>query len=136
MSYDPTKPVEDSPLDAAEMRRQFAGLMDLLMPLQNQLLFLQQQFSPLVPQLTRNAGGQWTLAFAGPTQALWQIWARSSDGVDWANFGEVQTSEFPATDEVMTPGGVWWQVKICGEGDFNCQTTPFSNIISFGPVPS
>ena len=28
MSYDPTKPVENTPLDAAEMRSQFAGLMD------------------------------------------------------------------------------------------------------------
>ena len=30
MSFDPTKPVEDSPLDAAEMRNQFNGLKALI----------------------------------------------------------------------------------------------------------
>jgi hypothetical protein len=30
MAYDPTKPVEDSPLDAAEMRSQLSGLKTLI----------------------------------------------------------------------------------------------------------
>jgi hypothetical protein len=30
MAYDPTKPVEDSPLDAAEMRNQLQGLKILI----------------------------------------------------------------------------------------------------------
>jgi hypothetical protein len=30
----------------------------------------------------------------------------------------------------------WWQIKICGvDGDDN-QITPFSNVISSGPVPT
>lgn len=30
MPYDPTKPVENTPLDAAQIRNQFAGLNDLI----------------------------------------------------------------------------------------------------------
>ena len=37
MPYDPTKPQENTPLDAAEMREQFAGLKALIDELQSQL---------------------------------------------------------------------------------------------------
>lgn len=49
---------------------------------------------------------------------------------------ELATSQFPATDDVMSPGGVWWQVKVCGEDSDGNPSTLFSNVISFGPVPS
>ena len=49
---------------------------------------------------------------------------------------EMGTSNFPASDDEMVPdGALWWQVKICGEDGDGNPATPFSNIISFGPVP-
>ena len=41
MAFDPTKPVEDSPLDAAEMRDQFNGLKALIDAQQAQITALQ-----------------------------------------------------------------------------------------------
>ena len=91
----------------------------------------------MVLVLNRSAAGLWTLTYAGPAQTYWQIWARSSGGTDWSNVGEMRNSAFPAPDSDMVPDGAsWWQIKVCGDGDDDCQTTPFSNIISFGPVPA
>ena len=91
---------------------------------------------PAAPVAARAANGVWTLTYDGPAQTYWQVWARSSSGTDWGNTGEIRTSAFPATDGDIAPDGVtWWQVKFCGEDGDNNQTTPFSNIISFGPVP-
>ncbi len=130
MAFDPTKPVEGSEIDAAELRNQFNAL-------QSQIAAWQQQFAPLVPVLNRSASGQWTLTYAGPAHDYWQVWARSSSGADWSNAGEMRASAFPASDDDMAPDGVsWWQVKICGEDGDGNQATPFSNIISNGPVPA
>jgi len=34
------------------------------------------------------------------------------------------------------PDATWWQVKIVGEDGESHPITPFSNVISHGPVPS
>jgi hypothetical protein len=130
MAFNPALPVENTPLDAAQMRDQFNGLKAIIDGLQAQL-------APLVPQLNRDAGGNWTLAYAGSAQDMWLVWARCSGSEAWSNTGELPTSAFPASDSDVAPDGVtWWQVKICGEGAGDgLQHTAFSNIISFGPVP-
>ena len=130
MSFDPTKPVEDSPLDAAEMRHQLNSLKALIDDLSAQL-------APLVPVIARSAGGVWTLTYTGPTRDYWQVWARYAGSEAWAESGEVATGSFPATDADLVPdGSPWWQIKMCGEDADGKQNTPFSNIISFGPVPA
>ena len=130
MPFDPHFPPDHQPLNGAPFRAQFNALND-------QIAALQAQLAPLVPVLNRDASGHWTLAYAGPAQALWQVWARYPGSETWAVYGELQTSSFPALDgDVVPDGAAWWQIKLCGEGDFNCQTTPFSNLISFGPVPA
>jgi hypothetical protein len=37
-----------------------------------------------------------------------------------------------AEETAATP---WWQIKLCGEAGDGKPVSPFSNIISFGPVP-
>ncbi len=136
MAYDPNFPPDHQTLNAAPFRDQFNGLKAIIDAQQNQIVALQQQLAPLVPVLNRDAGGQWTLAYAGPAHDYWQVWTRSSGGADWSESGEMRNSAFPASDDDMAPGGVsWWQVKICGEDGDGNQATSFSNIISFGPVP-
>jgi hypothetical protein len=89
------------------------------------------------PVVTRDANGMWSIGFAGPTQVYWQIWARSSANPAWSDTGDMQNSHFPAPDADIVPDGVtWWQVKFCGEDGDGNQCTPFSNVISFGPVPA
>jgi hypothetical protein len=137
MAYDPNFPPDHQALVAAPFRVQFNGLMAIIDAQQNQLAVLQQQISPLVPVLNRSASGQWTLTYAGPAHDYWQVWARSSGNPAWTVTGEMSTSDFPATYEDMAPDGAsWWQVKICGEGSDGKQATPYSDIISFGPVPA
>ena len=129
MNFDPTLPVEDSDLDAAQMRNQFKALKAL-----NDAL--QQQLAPLVPGLNRDNSGQWTLSYKGPEQTRWQVWWRYNDSEDWTCTGETPTSIFPASDSDLAPGGAtWWQVKLCGLTGVDSQTSPFTNIVSFGPVP-
>jgi hypothetical protein len=92
---------------------------------------------PLAPVAARDVHGMWTIHFDGPAQTYWQIWARSSGSPAWAKTGELPTSSFPASDGDVAPdGAAWWQVKICGQDDNGNPCTPFSNIISFGPVPA
>jgi hypothetical protein len=130
MSFDPNLPADHSPLSSAEMRNQLNSLKALIDD-------LQQQLAPLVPVLNRSATGQWTLTYAGPAHDYWQVWTRSSGNAAWAKTGEMRTASFPASDGDMVPEGVsWWQVKICGEDGDGNPATPFSNIISFGPVPA
>jgi len=130
MPFDTNFPPDHQPLNGAPFRAQFNALNDLITALQSQL-------APLVPVLNRDAGGHWTLAYTGPTQAYWLVWTRSSDCATWASTGDLPTTDFPSTDDALAPAGTsWWQVKICGEGDNNNQSTPFSNVISFGPVPA
>jgi len=129
MPFDPTLPANNSNLSSAEMRGQFNALKALIDG-------LQQQIAPLTPVLNRDAGGNWTLVYTGPAQSNWQVWARYTGSENWSEFGELQTADFPATDDDMAPDGVsWWQIKICGEDGNGKQTTLFSNVISFGPVP-
>jgi hypothetical protein len=136
MAFDPNYPVDHMKIVAADFRNQFNSLKAIIDAQQNQLTALQQQIAPLVPVLTRSVAGQWTLAFAGSVHDYWQIWARSNGNPVWSNTGELSNSDFPATDGDIAPdGATWWQVKICGEDSNGKQATPFSNIISFGPVP-
>ena len=64
---------------------------------------------------------------------MWDDQAPAKKGRDLRKDGRVS----PAADDDMAPDGAsWWQVKICGEDGDGNQATPFSNIISFGPVPA
>lgn len=100
-------------------------------------MVLENKLALATPVLNRSAGGIWTLTYAGPPIDNWQIWARSgSYDPAWSVYGEVDSSQFPVTDAVMTPGGTWWQVKACGEDADGNIITAFSNTISFGPVPA
>ena len=129
MAFNPNLPVENTPLDAAQMRDQFNGLKAIIDGLQAQL-------APLVPVISRTAGGVWTLAYTGPALDYWQVWARYAGRTAWSETGELQTSNFPAADgDVVPDGATWWQIKLCGEDGDGKQVTPFSNVISFGPVP-
>ena len=129
MSYDPALPVNHSPIVAAELRNQFNGLAEIIAALQAQL-------APLVPVVTRSSGGMWTLAYAGPALDYWQVWTRYEGSEAWSQSGELPASAFPAPDADVVPGGTpWWQIKLCGENGDGKQLTPFSNVISFGPVP-
>jgi hypothetical protein len=53
MAYDPTKPVDDSPLDAAEMRGQLTALKALIDAQQAQITAMQLDISnrALMPQM-------------------------------------------------------------------------------------
>lgn len=138
MSFDPTLPVDDSLAVAGELRNQFNALKALFDAQQTQITAQaaqMAQLAPLMPVLNRDANGQWTLTYSGPAQSTWQIWARYDGSPNWNMSGEMQTNQFPVSDEDMSPGGSWWQVKICGEDGDGNQSTAFSNIISFGPVP-
>jgi hypothetical protein len=91
---------------------------------------------PAAPVLSRDASGKWSVKYTGPAQEIWQIWARCAGSETWADFGEIETSRLPSSDDAMSPGGAWWQVKVRGEDGENQPTTPFSNVISFGTVPA
>jgi hypothetical protein len=136
MAYDPNYPADHIRIVAAEFRNQFNGLKAIIDAQQNQLAAWQEQFAQLVPVLNRSAAGQWTLTYVGPAHDYWQVWARSSGNTAWAETGEKRTDSFPAPDAEIAPvGESWWQVKICGEDGDGNPATPFSNTISFGPVP-
>jgi hypothetical protein len=129
MTFNPNLPADYSALSSAEMRNQLNALKALVDGMQLQL-------APLVPALSRSVAGVWTLTYGGSVHDYWQIWARSSGNPAWSATGEINNNDFPATDSTMAPDGEsWWQVKICGEDGDGKQATPFSNIISFGPVP-
>ena len=136
MPFDPNLPATKTRLSSVELRGQFNALKAIIDGQQNQIVSLQQQLAPLVPVLNRSAAGQWTLSYAGPADDYWQVWARSSSNAEWSKTGEMGNSAFPASDDMVPIGESWWQVKICGEDGGGNQATPFSNIISFGPVPS
>ena len=129
MSFNPTLPVNGSRIVAAELRDQFNGLKAIIDDLKNQL-------AALVPVLARDNSGNWTLAYALTAPDYWQIWARNAAQPVWYQLTEVQFSAFPLTDADMTPGGAWWQVKMAGENDQSIPCTPFSNVVSVGPVPA
>jgi hypothetical protein len=128
MSFDPTLPANGAPILSAELRNQFNALKALLDALQTQL-------QPLMPVLGRTPGVEWTLDFPNTGPVYWQIWGRNDAAPVWAVIGEKAFTDFPVPDADIAPGGVWWQVKVCGEDMNSRYSTAFSNIISFGPVP-
>ena len=129
MAFNPNLPVEDSPLDAEEIRNQFNGLkaiIDAQAALINQLI---------IPQLNHDNEGAWSVSIIGTLPALWQVWVRSDLNTDWSNTASYTLANFPVNDiGLMPPGAQWWQIKVCGS-DGSSNITPFSNIVSLGPVP-
>ena len=92
---------------------------------------------PVTPVATRDTNGKWSVAYPDPSQIYWQIWARTSGNPNWSNMGDAQSSHFPAPSTDIEPDGVtWWEIKFCGEDGDGNQSTPFSNVISWGPVPT
>lgn len=128
MPFDPTLPVDHSPVVAAELRGQFNALKTLVDGLSAQL-------APITPAVTRDVGGNWSLAYTGQVVAGWQWWVSNDNIPEWALVGHLAADAFPLTDADLSPGGVWWQVKFVGENADNLALTPFSNTICFGPVP-
>ena len=158
MAFDPTLPVENTPLDAAQMRAQFNGLkalMDadqqLIAALQTQTAAQQQQLAAqqtqlaaqaallnqlILPQLNHDDQGAWSVGYIGTLPALWQVWVRSDLNNDWSNTASYTPANFPVSDIGLAPfGAQWWQIKVCGSDSSKNTLTPFSNIVSLGPVP-
>jgi hypothetical protein len=125
MPFDATLPVNGSKIVAAELRNQFNALKSLL-----------DDLAPLVPVLTRDSNGNWTLAYLQTPPPTWSVWARYEGHPDWFAWNDVAFTDFPLTDADMKPPGAWWQVKIAGENDVGIPCTPFSNVVSFGNVPA
>ena len=129
MAFNPNLPVEDSPLDAEEIRNQFNGLkaiIDAQAALINQLI---------IPQLNHDNEGAWSVSIIGTLPALWQVWVRSDLNNDWSNTASYTPANFPVNDIGLMPfGAQWWQIKVCGS-DGSSNITPFSNVVSLGPVP-
>lgn len=115
MAFDPTKPVEDSPLDAAEIRNQLNALQD-------QITALQQQIAPaLVLTLT---GNTFTWSPHDPNAACWavKIYDLSGNLLD-------DSSAIDANHASVNAGDLWdpppFQVTIqAQDGDGN----------NYGPV--
>ena len=130
MAFDPTKPVEDTPLDAAEMRNQFNGL-------QAEIAALQQVAAQFPPFLTYvPATGLWNVAYVGAALARWGIFKRCDYNVNWVQTKTILPTQLPAgPGSVLDGDEVWWQVKFIGLDSGNQQVTAFSNVISGGPVP-
>ena len=158
MAFDPTLPVENTPLDAAQMRAQFNGLkalidadQQLITALQTQTAAQQQQLAAqqtqlaaqaallnqlILPQLNHDDQGAWSVGYIGTLPALWQVWVRSDLNNDWSNTAAYTPANFPVNDIGLMPfGAQWWQIKVCGSDNSNNTLTPFSNIVSMGPVP-
>ena len=137
MAFDPTLPVENTDLDAAQMRDQFNGLKDIIDALQQQVnaqAWLLNQLN--LPQLNHDNTGAWSVGYIGTLPALWQVWVRSDLNNDWSNTASYTPANFPVSDIGLAPfGAQWWQIKICGSDSSNNTLTPFSNIVSLGPVP-
>jgi len=137
MAFNPTLPVENTDLDAAQMRDQFNGLKDIIDALQQQVnaqAWLLNQLN--LPQLNHDNTGAWSVGYIGTLPALWQVWVRSDLNNDWSNTASYTPANFPVSDIGLAPfGAQWWQIKICGSDSSNNTLTPFSNIVSLGPVP-
>ena len=136
MSFNPNLPIEDSPLDAAEMRGQFNGLKAIIdaqaAQISAQAALLNQL---IIPQLNHDNTGAWSVSIIGTLPALWQVWVRSDLNNDWSNSAAYTPANFPVSDIGLAPfGAQWWQIKVCGS-DGSTNITPFSNIVSMGPVP-
>ena len=137
MAFDPTLPVENTPVDAVQMRAQFNGLKALIDALQTQLAAQAWLLNQLnVPQLNHDDQGAWSVSYIGTLPAFWQVWTRSDLNTDWSNTASYAPANFPVSDiGLMPPGAQWWQLKVCGS-DGSSNLTPFSNVVSLGPVPA
>ena len=88
-----------------------------------------------IPQLNHDNEGAWSMGYIGTLPALWQVWVRSDLNTDWSNTAAYTPANFPVSDiGLMPPGAQWWQIKVCGS-DGSSTITPFSNVVSLGPVP-
>ena len=130
MAFDPTKPANHSQILSAELRNQFNAL-------QGQITALQQQVALLFPVLTFDStSGLWNVTYSEPTPVNWEIWKRCNYATTWGAQGTLQPSHFPApNDSVLGLDEVWWQVKFVGLNGDDQPMTPFSNVVSGGPVP-
>ncbi len=130
MAFDPTKPADHAQIVSAELRNQFNGL-------QEQITALQQQLALLFPALTYDSTSSlWNVTYLEPTPVNWEIWKRCNYASDWAAQGTLAPSRFPApNDSVLGLDEVWWQVKFVGLNGDDQPMTPFSNVVSGGPVP-
>jgi len=144
MPYDPNLPVDHSSIVAAELRNQFNGLKALIDAQQQQLAAQQTQLDAqaallnqlILPQLNHDDTGAWSVGYIGTLPALWQVWVRSDLNNDWSNPAAYTPANFPVTDSGLVPqGSQWCQIKICGSDSSNNTLTPFSNVVSIGPVP-
>ena len=151
MPYDPNLPVDHSSIVAAELRNQFNGLKTLIDAQSAQISALQTQTTTQqqeldahawllnqlnLPQLNHDNTGAWSVGYIGTLPALWQVWVRSDLNNDWSNTAAYTPANFPVSDIGLAPfGAQWWQIKICGSDSSNNTLTPFSNIVSMGPVP-
>jgi hypothetical protein len=127
MAFDPAKPVEDAPLDAAEMRNQLNALHDEIAALRQEL----------IPVLTfDSAGGLWNVTYAGPPPVAWAFWKRCNSAPDWQKAIQLGPSQFPMpANWVLVGDEVWWQIKLVGLDGDDQPMTPFSNVISSPNVP-
>jgi len=65
------------------------------------------------------------------------VWVRSDLNNDWSNSASYTPANFPVNDIGLVPqGSQWCQIKVCGSDASNNTITPFSNVVSLGPVPS
>ena len=130
MAFDPTKPADHSPLVSSELRDQFNAL-------QGQITTLQQLVAAKFPSLTFDAvTSLWNVAYAGPTPASWQVWRRCNYATDWAAQGTLEPANLPVSnDSVLAMDETWWQIKFLGLDADGHPITPFSNVVSGGPVP-
>ena len=159
MSYDPNLPADHAPVVSAELRNQFNGLKDLIAAKQQQIDTQTAQITTLqtqttaqqaqldaqaallnqliLPQLNHDNTGAWSVGYIGTLPALWQVWVRSDLNNDWSNSAAYTPANFPVSDIGLAPfGAQWWQIKVCGSDNSNNTLTPFSNIVSMGPVPN
>ena len=89
-----------------------------------------------VPKLNHDNEGAWSVGYIGTLPALWQVWTRSDLNTDWSNTAAYAPANFPVNDiGLMPPGAQWWQIYVCGSDSSNNPLTPFSNVVSLGPVP-
>ena len=144
MPYDPNFPPDHQALAGVPWRNQFQGLKALIDAQAAQISAQQTQLNAqaallnqlIIPQLNHDNSGTWSVSIIGTLPALWQVWVRSDLNNDWSNTAAYTPANFPVSDIGLAPfGAQWWQIKVCGSDSSNNTLTPFSNIVSMGPVP-
>jgi len=145
MPFDSNWPPDHAELDGGPFRDQFNGLKDLIDAQAAQISAQQTQLNAqawllnqlIIPLLNHDNSGTWSVSIIGTLPALWQVWVRSDLNNDWSNTAAYTPANFPVNDIGLAPfGAQWWQIKVCGSDSSNNTLTPFSNIVSMGPVPS